>query len=86
MSEIKAEVKIDGNLLLLDTVYHKQLVNAVAAMGAKTTNEIKKLSQKESFIDRTGNLRQSILPTKVNERELSIRVIAHKLYGRPVND
>jgi hypothetical protein len=77
---------IDPSLLKMGKNMVKGIVKSLEIMGDNTQNEVKRLSARDSFTDRTGNLRGSILRDKVNERELSVKVEAGMEYGKYVND
>jgi HK97 gp10 family phage protein len=80
------DIKIDKDLTNLAKNEVKGVVRFLEKAGDLTENEVKKLPQKASYVDRTGNLRQSIKRDKVNKRDLSVKVVAGMEYGEYVND
>ena len=80
------KVNISKSIATMSVDVKKALLLALAEIGARTSNAIKQLPAKQSFIDRTGNLRQHIIPQSIDEKRLSIKVIAQKEYGLYVND
>jgi len=81
--DVTTETKIDPRLLHLDKATRRGVIRGLEIAGDLTQNIIKRT---RSFVDRTGNLRNSILRGKVNTRELSVKVEAGMEYGRDLND
>ena len=77
------DIKIPKDLLNIDKTTRAGLVRGLKEAGDRVQNAIKKT---RAFVDRTGNLRVSILRQPVNEKALFVTVIAGMEYGLYVND
>lgn len=85
---IEINVQIPQSLLV-SAIFNRQ-INTGIEKGIKVCaisamNTIRGLPASESYIDRTGALRNSIQTGKYNKGDMSIDVTAHKEYGRYIN-
>jgi len=86
MPDINIDIKIDADINNLNKREHKGLVNGLALIAADVAKKTRALPFGESFVDRTGGLRASILPEKTSGTKLESKVTVHKEYGGYVND
>lgn len=78
---VSVEITFNQPLRTMDKTLKRGIVLGLGACAAVTANEIKRLPQSESFVDRTPRLRNSIIPTKVNIPDLSVEVVADTDYA-----
>jgi HK97 gp10 family phage protein len=77
------DITIDKALLNLDKTARKGVISGLKEAGDRVQREIKRT---RLFIDRTGNLRVSIVRQPVDEKALLVIVVAGMEYGLYVND
>jgi hypothetical protein len=71
------EITISPSLLRLATNTEKGIHNYLKEGGDRIETNIKRLSSKDSFVDRTGAARRSIKRDKVDMKDKSVKVIAN---------
>lgn len=84
--EINVKLNIDPSLLRMGSNTREAIINSLAIMRDVTVNETKRLPPGQSFIDRTGNLRNSIIGDQIDRDNLIARIEARMEYGKYVND